>query len=531
MKILVVDDEKLIRDGIAFMLKHKFYHYENVYEFRNGEEALSWLEEEKADLIITDVRMPYVDGIELIRRVKKMQPSVHFIIISGYAEFHYAEQALNMGVSGYLLKPIQDQAFKETMDKVLTEIEEIRNKDQLQTEYERLSKKMDDSSLEQKLHLFFKTGQEGAVDEIASFLPPDHSYVLAIVHIDGASFYQSTFQYSDLDLIKFSLNNLLQEYSDKTPLKAVLCNHFTDRNQQFVLLSNEDEQQLRKQYAAILMQWHVNLSEYLNLSVTIGVSRVHMGLHTNLYREAHDAYHQRFIQGSNRVLHYVLQQKNWKLPRAQLQLLQKYMERQDLHAVGLILDELFANETYTHSSVNYIYALWLEIWNLIILLAHRLNVEQDTEWETVFINESTLNRFTTLQDMKKYIYSFISNLFCDDYNQKPDAIHTVLRVKQYIDNHYEQELSLNELAMQFAMVPSYFSTMFKKVCGQSFKKYVTDLRIAAAKQLLLESDSIVDDIAQAVGYADVQYFYRVFKQQTGMTPLQYRHSKKNPKHL
>lgn len=215
-RVLIVDDEDLIRQGMIARLQYLNLKPVQLYEAESGLRAIEILKNQPVDIVITDIRMADMDGLTLIRTVKSFLPDIHFIIISGYAEFEYAEQAIRLGVTAYLLKPISNEALKKAVEEVADRIDEKKKERQMIQKGIR-------SMEENRTYLFEKAvndlllNQEtigaGTTLETAVFqkFPLLNRYVMVmIIHIDGDSYDHNYFECKDIDLIQFSIKNVYE---------------------------------------------------------------------------------------------------------------------------------------------------------------------------------------------------------------------------------------------------------------------------------------------------------------------------------
>lgn len=530
-KILIADDEELIRKGLISRIDDNGFQFEKIIEASNGREALELIEINKPHIVITDVRMPQIDGIELIRRAKEAHPDIRFIIISGYAEFEYAEQALNMGVSGYILKPIGDKQLVESLNRILKDLNNQSTIREISSKKEILERYCENITLEQKLNEIIhnskiETGIKSE-DDLSDFFQIDSNtrYVLALINIDGKTYYQSQFKYQDIELVKFAIINITNEI--RCNCKRIVVNNYKDANQIVVILMHSEPIAIKLESDKFFSKVLNGIEEYLCFSVTIGVSKSGNSLSNGLYRQANEALQQRVIHGGGEIYRFedMESSTNFTMPKNELGLLEKYVERCDVGNIEIILKSIFSNRSLQRPSVAYIRFIWTEIMKILIKVGNEMNNNLINNFDINLLDAEVLNKFDTLDEIISYTYTLIIDFL---KLEKVVDINCKGKVKmsiQYIEQHYQEDITVNDLAYMYAISPNYFSTVFRKETNKTVVKYITEVRVRNACKLLLDTKASVVDISNKVGYQDTQYFFRVFKKITGKTPLEFRKDK------
>jgi Response regulator containing CheY-like receiver domain and AraC-type DNA-binding domain len=525
-KLLVVDDEKWIRKGILSKLDYLGFHFAWTKEASNGEEALEIIQEDQPDIIITDVKMPMMDGIEMIRSIKENEKNIKSIIISGYAEFQYAEQALNMGVSGYILKPVAEEALSETLNNVIKELEEKKEIKAIKEKNKTLE--MDNGSLiiERTVNRIFHTPESVMDDAEISYFRPygkeiPHQYMLVLIHVDNSNYLSSDFKYQDLDLIKFAIKNIISESSRGKSIFTM--NNLKDVTQIMVLIPYTEETGLNKYCNLFIYDIYVKINKYIGTSVTIAVSGITEDITQELYKQARAAFDMRLVNGNNKIYRYenIGSGEKVVLPEHKLRMLQKCIEINDVHNATVILNDIFSSGNLTGTSRNFARFLYFEVIRIILK-----NSGKDEEMMDSLNYEIALNEILDCFDNPAQIVRYLSTTIMELSRCRQDSFanckEIVDKAKDYIHKNYGKDITVKDLAIKFAINPNYFSTIFKQVTGVALTKYLTDIRIEKACQLLKHTQGTISEIAQTVGYEDSQYFYRVFKKTTGQTPLEYR---------
>ncbi|NLY18223.1 MAG: response regulator [Clostridiaceae bacterium] len=345
-RILIVDDERLIRKGLIAKLAHNNVSCSWIGEAGNGKEALEIIKAESPDIVITDIKMPVMDGIQLIRHCHEKFPDVKFLIMSGYAEFSYAEQALNMGVSAYILKPVDDEKFVKSINKIMKELSYSRNASKNARDVAVLEKDRDRLIRERTLNQLFHSS--GIIDRAKLLekigLEAGEAgcyYILAIIHVDSSSYYQSPFNYDDLVLIKFSIKNILEEI--ECNCGKIIVDNQKDINQVLILFYGDDSRKIKTCCNNYIRNIYSKIRKHLHLSLTIGISGVEDKLTSEIYRQARLAYEQRLVLGGNQIFFYdkIANSSLINVPEHKFKLLQRCMEISDFNGIKCILDDIF----------------------------------------------------------------------------------------------------------------------------------------------------------------------------------------------
>lgn len=527
-KILIVDDEDLIRTGLISRIDHHGFEFDVVMEASNGREALELIEKYRPNIVITDVRMPDVDGIELIKNAMEFYPEIKFIIISGYAEFEYAEQALNMGVSGYILKPIGDLELVQALNRVIKDLNNQIIMRNINSKKEVLEKYYESSTLEQKLNeIIHNTKTEnGNENELELYslieINSNTNYILALINIDGKAYYQSGFKYNEIELAKFAMENIINEINSEC--KKIIINNYKDTNQIIVILMNCDPRILLFEADKFLAKVLISIEKHLLFSVTVGTSKITNKLSHELYKQANEALQQRFVYGNGQVFIFDNMEStmNFVIPKNELALLEKYIERCDVGNIEIMLKSIFSDRNLKGLPGVYVRVIWIEIMNILIRIGTELRRELLDNFDSNLFDVEVIYKFDTLDEIISYLYTLIINLLQLEKVVDLNSKNKIKIILKYIEQHYHEDINVNDLAYSFAMSPNYFSTIFKKSTGKTVIHYITEIRVSNACKLLSDTKASVVDISSKVGYQDTQYFFRVFKKNTGRTPLEYR---------
>lgn len=524
-KVLIVDDEQLIRSGMIARFQYLNFKFERIREAASGVEALALLEKEPADIVITDIKMPDMDGMTLIREAKEKYPGTQFVILSGYAEFEYAETAIELGVKSYLLKPISDDELKRVMRKLFETLEKERifRKHQLETEQKGWLQEKAVNHLWQD-NAAFLTEEEAA--QLKSTCPElwkkeKGSLYLVVINIDAKSYEGKKFRHEDIELIRFSVQNVFEEM--RSGCWKLIVSNLANPNQLYAMFGRGKVSELRREIERMFLRIQVLFEEKMEIYLTFGVSRPTDFPDKTCVKEAGEALRQRMISGSSNLYFYedlqVLQ--SVVFPSVELKMLSQYLERRDMENVYVLLEEILAEDRVQKSGIRYVRMIWIRILNLLLRSCSSLPERKETLTE-VLKSFSLVDEAADIESLKKRYLALAEDCMKSGGMAQGNARSRILRAIEYLEAHYNEDIAINELAERYGMSPNYFSSLFKKEKQQSTVNYLIELRIRKAGDYLEHTEMSVADIARTVGYEDSQYFFRVFKKATGQTPLQYR---------
>lgn len=522
LRVLIADDEARICQLIQALGDWERLGLEVAGAAHNGQEALEKTEALRPDILITDIRMPGLNGLELIRRVKTLFPKLEVMIISGYAQFDYAQQALRNGVGEYLLKPINREALNRTLEKMADAIRERQRNDSAMQSIQAAGRE-DWGRLRRQTaaDLWRGSGAPASMEELRR-----HHF-----RTDGDSF-QTFLLKADIDavenpdrflqLVFQKARELLAPLLKKSCVDAVLY-EAGDTLLGVVCLSSDEESALRSQLRSVLNQLVAQKSLFGAVEFTIGLGkscRDPSGLGASL-NNARQALQERLIEGAGRLL------EGQFPPSGVLETdLQTRYSQAALHAVDVLSAEgADAASEQLQKLSDY---PRLRGWEALAIAqnAGRLFItylgtdEADKayaayEWKLMQCN-SLPQLWARLQEMQRGL------LRQTVLKRQERELHPIRNAKLYVQKHYAEPLTLESVSTAIGFSVNYFSTLFKKETGEGFSKYLTRIRMDQARSLLRETGVSVAEVCGRVGYCDVKHFSKTFKAETGLTPGEYR---------
>ena len=530
LKVFLAEDEFIIREGIKNNIDWQAHGYEFCGEASDGELAFPLIQKTRPDILITDIKMPFVDGLALSRLVKKELPETEIIILSGYEEFDYAKEAIQVGVARYLLKPINGETLLQEIDSVA---EIILGKQKEKEIREKYQKEMEENSLRDQMDLFqhLVTG-DCSMEELLSVADKLDLKIMA--------------PWYSIVLLKIqSMKHDYEEYSgsivvvDERIAKLAEPEHVLvfDRaleGRAFLFKADSEEELLayQKEYLGDVKEV---LSGYANLRYFGGI-----GTPVNRLREipasfedASHAFAHRYLVAESCILDSSLlmqegaaEQEDFRISAVNPEQIdrtkmQEFLRTGDLDEVVYFVDEFFGKlDGGAMKSRIFRQYITMDAYFSIVDFLKGLGLQKD-EIEAPDQDSSILQDEKSAMD---YIVRIMEKaLVLREKKASSRYEDVVSEVIHYIeDNYAQEELSLNLLASHVNFSPNHLSMIFSQQTGQTLIRYLTDYRMNRAKELLRCSSKKSSVISMEVGYKDPHYFSYLFKKTQGMTPTQYR---------
>lgn len=524
-RVLLADDEEEIRSGISRKIDWTSLGFRLVGEAGNGEEALELADQLRPDVVLTDIKMPFLDGLELCRRLRVSQPGARLVVFSGFDDFEYARQAMSLGVSEYILKPINAQELRQVLEKLRDQLDrqrlERRDMETLRRRYE--------ESLPVLRELFYTrllSGQlrpEQVQDRAARYeidLPPG-LWTAALVHVDGDEGERD-------ELLLLSVQSFLEKHFALAGCAARVV-LYGDMAALLVHLDREDRLYPLLEELERLSR----LSQsYLGFRLTTGVGLVCRGPE-ELDRSAEgarSALDYRVLAGGGRVIYIGdLEPQSAADPSFEeedqraLSAAVKMGTREQAEAVIRELMERLRRAPLSKCDL-----FLLEVVTCLVRLTRSGGLPVEEVFGQGFTGAVSVSDFSSLEELGDWLAERCGRLHDLLGRRRSDsAWQMVERAKDYIAGHYtDEQLSVEALCAHIHLSPTYFSTLFKREVGMSFTAYVTQVRMEEAARLLRETDEKTYRIAEATGYSDPNYFSYVFKRHYGLSPSKFRAGQK-----
>jgi len=534
-RILIVDDEEIIRNGIINSIDWAKYGYEVAGEAVNGKDALEKALKEKPDIILTDIYMPVMDGIEFSHEIKKHFPEIIIIFLTGYNEFTYAQQAIEIGVFRYITKPILQNELIQT----LIEASDALEHKEMEKEHLKKLKKL----LKESLPLFKERFLLNLVNSVLTeqeiknkleYLSMDlsaQSYICVVLSIDDFTALSQSNSEADMNLMKFCIQNIAEEI---LTTETHMVHTFEEKRNEIIILccvKSFDKENSILEIHQRIQQLQESVRKYLKITVSAGIGRFYSNLSDigKSYNEAKSALEYRMAFGKNSIILIEDMEQNpgAVVPPVAIQKIDDLIlytkggnKAQTLHVLNEIFDYI---RTEGALKKDYISMLAIEIVNRLIRVILEFGDNLSDVLGEQFSPFQVIG-YDTLEDIYNEI-SAATEKIINYVQSKHNAVtrNSIEKAKEFIHQNYmNSELNLKTVAESVHISPGYFSQLFRQVTGKNCIEYLTKVRIDAAKKLLKETTLKTYEIAEKVGFNDSQYFSTCFKKLIGVTPTEYR---------
>lgn len=546
LKIFLAEDEVVVRETIKRMIPWEELGFELVGEAADGEMALPLLLRQQPDLLITDIKMPFMDGLTLARLAKKEIPGLKVVILSGYDDFNYAKQAIGIGVEDYLLKPITKNALIERLSEIRSRYEHEKTQKEYYEKFQREMQAYEKNSSRD----FFEALVGGSMDMMEVYKRAEklgldivaeaYNVLIFTMNCDedfsGQRDEYSSWEAESLEL----LENFFAGHSSAMLFRSNIFSYG-------VLLKGQRET-IEENTRACVDEIRKILSRQdgrREWFLAVGQSVERLSQIQKSYHTASRAFSQRYLYDEN-ILYYD-EMETMEHPGGQAESEDNaYLQKVDVNALNPAILQKFLSNGLQEETENfvkdYFYAIGQEpmeslVFRNYVILNVRFSVisfikglgcdtnEMESADTEEVLAESGKNMESAIAYAKKMISQAIEIRDQNSGNKNRSILKTAV---DFIDSHYmDEEISLNTVANVANVSSNHFSALFSQNMGQTFIEYLTTLRMNKAKELLRCTGMRSSEIAGEIGYKDAHYFSYLFKKTQGMTPSDYRKARED----
>ncbi len=531
-KVFLVEDEIVIREGIKNKIHWEDEGFLIVGDESDGELAYPMIIKEQPDILITDIKMPFMDGLELSKLIKKEMPQLKIIIISGYSDFGYAQKAIDIGVSEYLLKPITSDKLVTAVKNAATTIEKERKDRQILEQYQLLvyqkqgEKRTDffNALVSGKMSLpqIIEQEKELGIDMVARI------FCVMLFQFKGQ---EDMYEYSnDIVQCETRMTQVLSKYSDIKVFERGMDGWA------FILMG-ENEQQINE-----LTQ------ELCNLLIGICESKTHFfgGIGRVVHRirdlqqsylDANSAFSLRYFEHRDQFLSYNdvrniksqignrINVSELNLEKLDRNLLEEFLKRGTINDVDEFVDSYFDGfGSNAMKSTIFRHYIIMDGYSAIIKFLKTLKYPKEKIDNSLKGMNNIIDHLSSFEDCCKFYKSILKEAIdLRNKNSQKRYAGLIEHAKEYMHLKFSMsDLTLDQVASTVNLSPNYFSTLFNQETGMTFIEYLTDIRMEKAKDYLRCSSKKISEIGFLVGYLDSHYFSYIFKKTQNCTPSEYR---------
>lgn len=500
--VMLVDDEKLIRDGLKVLINWEELGLEVKLTAENGEDALRKFKENPVDIVVTDINMPNMTGLEFIKELREINKLVRIVILSGYDEFSYAKKAIYYGVSDYLLKPINEEELEGVLKNIVIDLDKEKSKNALALE-------------KNKNILELLRGNWDNLKELEGSLNISlngKAYIVSSVTLskDGKIV-------SNVDLNKIFYENNIENYEIAYVLER-----------RFLIIKELNKEIDIKE----IMEYCYKLKELFNkkykLEAFIAVGKIVNSIYevNESYKEASSINKYMLTEGSNICLckdNLKYLDSNVKTFELEFQKINKYIIEKDFEKSKKYTEEVFLRDDLTPKDI-YDFSIGAIV--MLYKIAEEFKIEgENYNKESLSTTIIELCNENTTENIKNFLLREIEAVIQSMYVGVAKYSPVIQQIVNYVNDKYYEELSLKLLSNKYNINSSYLGQLFIKEVGMSFSDYLNSVKNSKAKELLLSTNMKINDIAKEVGFIDTSYFYRKFKKYYGVSPSVFRELK------
>lgn len=525
-RVIIADDEPKILQLIKMLGHWEKYQIEIVDECRSGKQALESIRRNKPDFVLSDIKMPDMDGIELIEETRKAGIESLFILISGYRHFEYARSAIALNVVDYLLKPVAEEQLNETLDKVCRKIEQKRELEHL--------KKLEAEQEKQKIDLFWHMLLWGDETERVKYL----SSPSVCNHKFGTGFQNGCFQIlstvTGLNAMMVHQDSIFREKMDNLLKRifadSVLYYDYSTYKGRLIVLNFQEKDRVQVKDAIAALFYHMRdlRGIYGEFQINFGCSSVKKKCSDlyDAYLEAEAAQWGRLIFLGNNIIEYdqIAHLKRFPMDR--------FLEREEFNRLcdnirylnREAVAEMFAQLNRRSAEMQHVYPG--DLWQCFLYMMHGvlgvLNEKEhrDRMEEKFYYAYMEARNF---QQVIKNIYVSLDDYLAQQEKELKEKLGKPLsEAIRFMKENYGKPISMENTAEAAGVSTGYLSKLFKRELDIGFNEYLTQIRLEKSQELLADTTMSVKEIALTVGYPDEKYYSRLFKKTTGIKPTDYR---------
>ena len=540
-KIFLVEDEFVIRNGIKNIIEWEKEGYEFVGEASDGELAYPMILKERPDILITDIKMPFMDGLELSRLVRRELPDIKILILSGYNEFDYAKEAIKLGVTDYLLKPISSVRLLEALKEVCQLISQEKEEKELLKRY---SEEMKENMEHEKMKFFGQmiSGELSAGNVIDAgrrygMNLSAQMYVVILFKI-LPPFQEQKLQEQRLSEKTVEACNMLDEITVKVPY-AYSFQRGVDGWAFLLTAENEEEIQGKTEWFLEKLKGIMQQCGEQKYFGGIGSPVSRIGEVRTSFMEADRAFAARFTHELNQIVSLKdlrgmqgedrLEMSSFGEIGHSRELIEKFLNSGTIEEVESFswayLDEIPADNLKSTLMRQYI---TMDIYIVTMSFCEKMEISDEKLHKEAEELKNAMQRIHSLEEIRKYVVRLLSKAIevRDTVSGRRYSDIILAAQEQIAKTYMSEKISLNTVAASVGMSPSYFSSVFSREVGRTFVEYLTEIRMEKAKELLMCSPMKTSEIGYEVGYTDPHYFSYIFKKTQGCSPKDYRARRK-----
>lgn len=533
-KVILVDDEILVRQAIGENIDWSSLGYELVTDCQNGKEAIEYLQDNPVDLVLTDINMPYVDGLELSKYIHENYPGTIVVIFSGYSEFDYAKKAIQYNVAEYLLKPVTPRELITVLGDLKTKLDEKQSDERKRKKLEEVYTsytRNESAIIANELSGLVQGTQEPAICihnlEKHGIQLVGAYFRVVVMDIDVFSngIKYNVYEKKESALMSFVVGNISEEIVSREQCGVVYRDNV---GRVCILFYTNKPREFGMKIPEIIEEIRVNIYDSMKLTISVGVGGYVQEIDRlfESYEDASLMKKYQFVKGENSYFDYEKVKAdldNTVDISDYLKMISGALISEEENEFPVLCQEikekigkLYIDE---NKAVSYLYQIVMQIYTM------KLELSGESE-KDIRNREMVMGRISEAYSLEKAMAIIV------DYGEEileqliamrnPSGKKQALLALTYINEHFsDKDLGLSTICSYLGISTSHFSNIYKEVTGETFMESLTRVRMEKAKQLLIETNLKNYEIADRVGFSDPHYFSIAFKKATGKTPKEY----------
>lgn len=538
-KVLIVDDDISARARLKNLIDWHKCGYIICGEATNGSNAIQLIENDRPDIVITDMSMPVMDGVELIEHIGQNHPGIKVVALSGYDDFEYVRNSMKKGAIDYILKhQLNEQVLVNVLKSIAGSIKKSRDEiSQMQQIQEQVTIGKDvlkQGFINQLVNggITDRTEIERTISSLGIELDVGN-LALVIAEIDDFLFIKE--KYSGKEL-----RNLIQSFLDISQKilsgwGKALISHV--ENNRFVMIFSlgkiHSDLYIYHQLVSVVDSIKLNIKRFLNITASYSISNVFNDISETqkYYREAEKLLLDKFFKGKDKIIREETNDDGTKKKFLSLDIkdiknLERMLKCLERQKVNEYIEHIFNG--FVPAGINYksVQMICAELVNIVNKIAREVGIDIAAIYSNNEVPYNELLKYETIMDMKQWISGVYERLITilESQNIKAEYSELTKSTIEYINRNYNRNISLNDAAEYLGVNSSYLSRVFKEECKRGFVEHLNTIRVEKAKQLI--GNTKLKDIVNVVGFNNYNYFFKVFKDITGMTPVEYEETLK-----
>ncbi|GAE87703.1 response regulator [Acetivibrio straminisolvens] len=536
LKMIIADDEQIILDGIKESIDWKSYDIEVAGTARNGIEALKLVNSTEADILVTDIRMPGLSGLELVKEIRKARQDIRIILISAYEEFEFAQEAISLGVQSYISKPLKKQKIVDEVSKARDAILKEKLEKENQTRLEEMYKN-NLPILREYFHNNLIMGRLKSMGDLTKQFDlyeidlEESNVGVVVLTVDNRTENLKDLLDKSFQLVNIRIAEMARDFMPSCYKKII----FQSYNNEVVVVYNAGSNFAAAIKDATFMAEKIKNTIFheIQVSVSAGIGRIYPYLRDTYlsYQEAVKALNYRLVYGNNTVLYIDnVEIKEMKHAHFFNDLSETLVNFQNTLSTGMADEVMKLIKTKIYQIVGctsipyyYVQQVYCQLLSTLLKTLYEMNITPEQLYDTPVNLYGEVFSKNTLDEIEKW-YDDLVERACAVINQKKaEKVSGVISsAVNYIKENCKRDISLGEVAEFVNLNPSYLSRLFKEEKGIQFVEYVRNIKMEMAKEMLKNSNKKIYQICEELGYQSVQYFSTIFKNTVGMTPIEYR---------